>query len=88
MTGGARRKDGWSRSRTSSIKFTLKDDGWVTLKVYDMLGNEVATLVNDELKAGVLHSVAFDAALLATGTYVCRLNAGNRSLVKEIKLVK
>jgi len=75
-------------SRTTMLRFTLKDDGLVTLKVYDMAGREAATLVNSELKAGVLHSASFDASELASGTYVCRLNAGNRSLVRKIKLVK
>ena len=75
-------------SRTTMIRFTLKDDGRVTLKVYDMAGREAATLVNSELKAGVLHSASFDASELASGTYVCRLNAGNRSLLRKIKLVK
>ncbi|MGA2507393.1 MAG: T9SS type A sorting domain-containing protein [Chitinispirillaceae bacterium] len=75
-------------SRTTTIKFTLKDDGRVTLKVYDMVGREVATLVNGELQAGVVHSAAFDASALASGTYVCRLNAGSRSVMRKIKLVK
>jgi hypothetical protein len=75
-------------SRTTTIKFTLKDDGRVTLKVYDMVGREVAVLVNGELQAGVLHCASFDASELASGTYICRLNAGNRSVMRKIKLVK
>jgi hypothetical protein len=75
-------------SRRTTIRFTLKEDGRVTLKMYDMIGREVTTLVNSDLKAGVLHSATFDASELASGTYVCRLNAGNKSLMRKIKLVK
>ena len=53
-----------------------------------MRGHEVATLVNDELKAGVLHSAKFDASELASGTYFCRLVSGASTQMKKIKIVK
>jgi len=58
---------------STTIEFTLAQDGKVVLKVYDLLGREVKTLVNEELKAGVLQRVVFDASELSTGLYFCRL---------------
>jgi endoglucanase len=52
---------------TTQIKFTLEKEGFVTLKVYDVLGREVGTLVNEELAAGA-YRAKFDAANLPSGT--------------------
>jgi len=52
---------------TTQIKFTLEKEGFVTLKVYDVLGREVGTLVNEELTAGA-YRAKFDAANLPSGT--------------------
>jgi hypothetical protein len=72
----------------TTIQFTLKEDGWVTLKVYDMLGRNVATLVDGELRAGVYHSVPFTASALSSGVYIYRLNSGNSTLIKKLVLMK
>lgn len=56
----------------------------VTLKVYDVLGNEVATLINEEKQPGV-YEVEFNASLLASGMYLCKLQAGN--FVQTMKMV-
>ncbi|GBD86439.1 FG-GAP repeat protein [bacterium BMS3Abin03] len=61
--------------------------GFVTLKVYDVLGNEVATLVNRELPAGN-YEVTFDASSLASGVYLYRLQAGNYAGSKKMILLK
>ncbi len=58
-----------------------------SLKVYDILGKEVATLVNEEKQAGN-YEVNFDAALLSSGTYFYRLSAENFSEVKKMILLK
>ncbi|MEK9137134.1 MAG: FG-GAP-like repeat-containing protein, partial [Bacteroidota bacterium] len=55
----------------------------VTLKVYDLLGREVATLVNENLKPGTYH-VEWNASAFASGIYLCQLRAG--ALVQTIKL--
>ncbi len=52
----------------TNIKFRISDSGFVTLKVYDVLGNEVATLVNEEKAAGS-YKVEFSANGLSSGTY-------------------
>jgi Secretion system C-terminal sorting domain len=57
------------------------------LKVYDVLGNEVASLVNTTQEAGT-HSVKFDASKLASGLYVYTLNAGDFTSSKKMMLLK
>jgi hypothetical protein len=72
---------------TTKINFELKASGFTTLKVYDMLGNEVATLVNNELTSGT-HSVNFNAANLASGTYVYQLNVNGTRITNKMILLK
>jgi len=45
-------------------------------------------LVNDNLKAGIVHQVPFNASALSSGLYFYRLDAGNKSLVKKMMLLK
>jgi hypothetical protein len=59
----------------------------VTLKVYDLLGREVETLVSGYLPAGV-HDTKFNASHLASGMYVYRLQAGTYTAVKKMLLMK
>jgi len=60
---------------------------WVTLKVYDILGNEIATLVN-ESKAPGIHEVTFKGDNLPSGVYIYRMTAGNYSTQKKMILLK
>jgi hypothetical protein len=73
---------------TTSFEFTLPEDGRATLKVYNMVGQEVAVLLNEEMKAGVYHQAAFNADRLASGTYFARLEFNGKSLVKKLLLMK
>jgi hypothetical protein len=73
---------------TTAIEFTLAENSKVSLKVYDLLGREVAVLVNGEMKAGILHRVPFDGSKLASGIYFYRLEAGKNVQVKKLMLVK
>lgn len=73
---------------TTTIEFTIAADGLTTLKVFDLLGREVQTLVDQNLKAGEQYSVVFDASKLSCGLYFYRLNCGKSSLVKKLVLVK
>jgi hypothetical protein len=59
---------------STTIRFSLPQRSHVTLKVFDVLGREVATLVNGELNPGE-HSVVFDASGLGGGTYFYQLKA-------------
>jgi hypothetical protein len=72
---------------TTKINFELRSSGYTTLKVYDMLGNEVATLVQSELISGP-HSVNFNAASLASGTYVYQLNVNGTRITNKMVLLK
>lgn len=65
---------------TTNINFTLPQATNVTLTVYNVLGQQVARLVNGRLAAGQ-HSVQFDASNLASGMYLYRIEAGDRKSV-------
>jgi len=69
------------------IHFTIPEESDVELKVYDMLGREIATLVHSALSGGT-HSVAFDADGLSTGYYLYKISAGNFTMSKIMLLVK
>jgi hypothetical protein len=72
----------------TTIEFTLAEDSKVSLKVFDILGREVATLMIGELKAGVLHQQTFDVSKLSSGMYIYRLQTGNKSLAKKLMVLK
>lgn len=61
--------------------------GNVSLKIYNLLGKEIATLINEEKNAGT-HSVKFDAANLPSGIYFSRLLVGNFTETKKMSLLK
>ena len=80
----------------TKIKFTIgsnviasgaKQSQFVTLKVYDILGNEIATLVNEEKPAGE-YEVEFDASNIPSGVYFYKLQAGNYKETKKMLLLK
>jgi hypothetical protein len=72
---------------TTMIRYELPVASTVSLKVYDVLGREVATLVNERQEAGA-YSVAFNANALSSGIYFYRLQAGNFISTKKMMLVK
>ncbi len=72
---------------TTSFSYVLPKDQFVTITVYNALGQEVTKLVNEKMSAGV-HHVTFDGSNLASGLYVYRLNAGDVNIAKEMILVK
>lgn len=73
---------------TTTISFTLEQDGLTTLKIYDILGREVQTLVNEELKAGQIHRINFDGSGLASGVYFYTLESKSMSESKKLVIVK
>ncbi len=72
----------------TSIEFSVPTDGRVTLKIYNMLGQEVANLFDGVVVAGSLQKVSFNANRLASGAYFSRLDFNGTSLVKRMLLMK
>ena len=72
---------------STTINFTIPNSEFVTLKVYNILGSEVASLVNENLSAGA-YKFSFDAQGLASGVYLYELNAGNFREIKKMNLLK
>jgi hypothetical protein len=72
---------------TTKIQYQLPIDAKVTLKVYDILGSEIATLVNEEQEAGY-KEIQFTGSSIASGMYIYRLQAGNFVSVKKMLMVK
>jgi hypothetical protein len=72
---------------STQIKFSVADKGLVTLKIYDVLGNTVKTLINEEKPAGE-YTVQFDAKSFASGVYFYVLHTGNFSMTKKMLLIK
>ena len=72
---------------STTIRYELPEEGFVSLKVYDVLGNEVASLINEERQAGY-YSIEFNASDLSSGIYFYRLNTGNFSSTKKLLLLK
>ncbi len=73
---------------STKINFSLATDAKVTLTVYNVLGQEVATLVNGAMSAGV-HSVNFDASSLVSGLYIAKITATSaaQNFTSNIKMM-
>jgi len=72
---------------TTNIEYSIPEASFVELKVYDVLGNEVATLVNQEQSAGV-YRADFSGDGLASGLYITRITAGNFTSTIKMTLMK
>jgi len=73
---------------STTIKFDMPEKANVTLRVYNILGQLVNTLVNNQNFNAGTHSVNFDASKLASGIYLYKLEAGNVQISKKMLLVK
>jgi hypothetical protein len=69
------------------ISFQIPTDNFVSLKVYNILGAEVATLVNENKPAGS-YNINFDASNLSAGIYLYKIKAGNFTAVKKLTFIK
>ncbi len=72
---------------STTIKYSIPASNFVTLKVYDVLGNEVSNLVNEYKNAGS-YEVNFDGSQLSSGTYFYKLESGAFSQTKKLQLLK
>ena len=69
------------------INWQMPETGLVILKIFDVLGREVVTLVNEELKAGE-HEIVFDASRFSSGIYLYQLSVGKYAQTKKMILIK
>jgi len=72
---------------STTIYYNMPKSGNVKIKVYDVLGNEISTLVN-EYKIGGTHQIVFNAGWLASGIYFYRMEADGFTDVKRMTLIK
>ena len=72
---------------TTFIEFAIPVDGMVSLKVYNAVGEEISTLLNEEMTSGT-HKINFDGNGLTSGIYFYRLTSGNNISVKKMILLK
>jgi hypothetical protein len=72
---------------TTVINYDLPVSGTISLKVFDLLGREVATLVDGRMEAGA-HQVSFDASRLPSGIYFYSIRAENFTATKKLVLLK
>jgi hypothetical protein len=71
----------------TTITYMVPKSVHVKLIVYDLLGREISRLINEEKQEGS-YSVFFDASQLPSGLYLCRLTAGEYTMVKKMLLLK
>jgi len=69
------------------IRYALPENNHVTLKLYDVLGREIATLINGDISAGE-HQIEWNAGNLPSGIYYYRIQAGNFTETKKLLLTK
>jgi hypothetical protein len=72
---------------STTIKFSIPQSSNVTLKIFNTLGQEVKTLLNQKLESGV-HTINFDASKMNSGVYFYRLDAGSFSEVRKMTLIR
>lgn len=72
---------------TTTINFSIPEKSFTTLKIYDILGNEVATLLSEEKPAGS-YEVQFNSAKLSSGVYLYKLQSNNFVQTKKMMLLK
>ncbi|MBL8007759.1 MAG: T9SS type A sorting domain-containing protein [Ignavibacteria bacterium] len=69
------------------MEFGISKSGFVKVKVFDILGKEVATLVNEILSPGK-YTVKFNGSNLSSGVYFCRMESGEFKDIKRMVLIK
>ncbi|MBW7842465.1 MAG: T9SS type A sorting domain-containing protein [Ignavibacterium sp.] len=72
---------------STKIAFTLSEKSLTTLKVYDILGNEIITLINEEKPAGT-YEVNFDASKLSSGVYLYKLQSNGLVQTRKMLMLK
>ncbi|GMU86772.1 MAG: hypothetical protein AMXMBFR48_20130 [Ignavibacteriales bacterium] len=70
------------------IRFSLPEASAVTLRVFNVIGQEIAVLVNNEFRSSGLHEVSFNASAFANGVYIYKIEAAGLSITKKMTLLK
>jgi glucuronoarabinoxylan endo-1,4-beta-xylanase len=70
---------------STTIRFSIPASSYVSLKLYDLLGQEIETLVNERLQAGAFE-VNWNAKDFPSGVYICRIQVGDLGQTKKIIL--
>jgi hypothetical protein len=73
---------------STSFKFSFDSNEFATLKIYNSLGEEVASLFNKIPEIGTVYSTNFDASKLSSGVYIYKLQQGNRIISKKMTFIK
>ena len=73
---------------STTIAFTIPLSGFTTLKVYDAIGREVATLVNERLEEGVRYTTSFVGTNFSSGMYIARLQSEGKVQLRKMLLLK
>ena len=72
----------------TNVKFSVEQTGRATLEIYNLLGQKVATLFDDDVEAGYYQTVKLNGSNLASGVYLYRLQSGKKSDLKKFMLLK
>jgi hypothetical protein len=72
---------------TTNIYYQISNNSFVSLKIYNITGEEISTLVNQKQEAGS-YQVTFDGSSLASGIYFYKIKAGSFSVTKKMSLIK
>jgi subtilisin family serine protease len=72
---------------STTIKYQIPEDGFVTIKIYDILGNEVKTLINEQKSKGS-YSLMLDSSDLVSGVYIYRIQVNNFTSAKKMMVLK
>ncbi|MEX1139698.1 MAG: T9SS type A sorting domain-containing protein [Bacteroidota bacterium] len=73
---------------STTIDFTLPQDDHVSLRVYNLLGESIATLLDEVRRAGMVHRIVFDASRFPSGIYFIQLRHGQRQLIRKMVLLR
>ncbi|WP_103664270.1 T9SS type A sorting domain-containing protein [Gracilimonas amylolytica] len=73
---------------TTTINYSLTEPQTVNMEVFNIQGQKVATLLNDERVSAGTHNVVFDASTLSSGIYIYQLKTGRQTLTKQMVLIK
>jgi hypothetical protein len=73
---------------TTTFEFTVAKNGLTTLKVFTLLGEEIATIFEGEAEAGRAYRATFNAAALPSGMYFARLEFGGEQAVRRMLLMR